>query len=52
MCQLRRVAEGKENDITTVVNELVKGPNQNSLLSDFNPGVKLIIARREYYVKL
>lgn len=38
----RRVAEGKENDITTVVNELVKGPNQNSLLSDFNPGVKLI----------
>ncbi|WP_459499240.1 GerMN domain-containing protein [Bacillus sp. C1] len=38
----RRVAEGKENDITTVVNELVKGPTHGSLLNDFNSGVKLI----------
>ncbi|KFN03390.1 sporulation protein [Bacillus clarus] len=38
----RRVADGKENDITTVVNELVKGPSHGSLLNDFNPGVKLV----------
>ncbi|WIY60485.1 GerMN domain-containing protein [Bacillus arachidis] len=38
----RRVAEGKENEIATVVNELVKGPSGSSLLNDFNPDVKLV----------
>lgn len=38
----RRVAEGKENEVETVVNELVKGPSHSSLLNDFNPDVKLV----------
>ncbi|MCI0763622.1 GerMN domain-containing protein [Bacillus sp. TL12] len=38
----RRVAEGKEHEVATVVNELVKGPSGSALLSDFNPGVKLV----------
>jgi germination protein M len=38
----RRVAEGKENDYAAIVDELVKGPIQGSLLNDFNPGAKLI----------
>lgn len=38
----RRVAEGKGNEIATVVNELVKGPSGSSLLNDFNPDVKLV----------
>lgn len=38
----RRVAEGKENDYAAIIDELVKGPIHQSLLNDFNPGVKLI----------
>ncbi|MGF9963375.1 GerMN domain-containing protein [Bacillus rhizoplanae] len=39
----RRVAEGKENEVATIVNELVKGPaHQSALTYDFNPDVKLI----------
>ncbi|PFE03752.1 sporulation protein [Bacillus cereus] len=38
----RRVAEGKGNEIATVVNELVKGPSGSSLLNDFNADVKLV----------
>jgi len=38
----RRVAEGKGNEIATVVNELVKGPSSSSLLNDFNADVKLV----------
>lgn len=38
----RRVAEGKENDYSAIVDELVKGPIQGSLLNDFNPGARLI----------
>ncbi|WP_242219883.1 GerMN domain-containing protein [Bacillus cereus group sp. BfR-BA-01380] len=39
----RRVAEGKENAVATIVKELVKGPSQKSALTyDFNPDVKLI----------
>lgn len=38
----RRVVEGKENDYAAIVDELVKGPIHQSLLNDFNPGVKLI----------
>jgi len=38
----RRVAEGKEHEVATVVNELVKGPSGSALLNDFNPDVKLV----------
>ncbi|ABS23425.1 MULTISPECIES: GerMN domain-containing protein [Bacillus cereus group] len=38
----RRVAEEKENEVETIINELVKGPSHSSLLNDFNPGVKLV----------
>ncbi|MCP1125379.1 GerMN domain-containing protein [Bacillus sp. 3103sda1] len=39
----RRIAEGKENEVATIVNELVKGPaHQSALTYDFNPDVKLI----------
>ena len=39
----RRVAEGKENEVATIIKELVKGPSHKSALTyDFNPDVKLI----------
>ena len=38
----RRVVEGKENDYAAIVDELVKYSIHQSLLNDFNPGVKLI----------
>ncbi len=36
---LRKV---KKNDYAAIIDELVKGPIHQSLLNDFNPGVKLI----------
>ncbi|CAM4146347.1 sporulation protein [Bacillus manliponensis] len=39
----RRVAEGSENEVVTIVNELLKGPsNQSSLAYDFDTEVKLL----------
>lgn len=38
----RRIAEGTEDEVVTVVNELVKGPSNSMLLNDFNSDVKLV----------
>lgn len=38
----RRVAEGTENEVATVVKELLNGPSKSSLANDFNADVKLV----------